>query len=70
MSQQIISFPFSGLPRVPTQDASPQGPDVGRDGQVLDGRRLSDREQPDGPHLHQDRDHQSRRVLARLGQAR
>ena len=60
---------FIGFLGVSPEDAAPQGPDVGRDGQVADGGRLADGQQLDGAHLHQDRDHQPRRVLARLGQA-
>ncbi len=61
---------FTGLPRIPTQDASLEGSNVGRNSQVLDGGRLSDRQQLDGLDLHEDRHHQPRRVLTRLGQTR
>ena len=52
-----INIFITGLPRIPTQDASAKSSNVGRYSQVIDGRRLTDGQQLDGVDLHQDWDH-------------
>ena len=60
----------SGHAGVQEEDETVEGEDVGRCYQVHHGGRLPDRDQHDGDHLHQDRDHQPRRVQFGEGEDR